>query len=118
LRALLTCFPTAGKLGLQRVEVRRPELTEAVEPGVGIAQPGWIDRVQATRAFGAGGGEASFAEDAEVSRYARLGDAELTLDDGGDGARGEFAHGEELEDAAADGIAEDVERVHHSLLYQ
>src|SRR5262245_19491909 len=103
---------TARQLGLRRVEVRRPEAADAVEPGVDVAQPGWIDRVEAAGSLGAGGREASFAQHPQVGGDARLGDAELALDDAAHRAGGQLAVSEEFEDAAADGIAEDVEGVH------
>ena len=104
----------ARELGLQGVEVRRPEAAEAVEPGVDVAQAVGVDRVQAAGAVGADRGEAGLAQDAQVGRDAGLGDAELALDDRADRARGLLAVGEQLEDAAADGIAEDVEGVRHA----
>ncbi len=72
----------AGQLGLERVQVRRPEAAEAVEPGVHIAQSGGIDGVKAAGALGPSDGEARFAQDAQMGRHARLGDAELALDAG------------------------------------
>jgi hypothetical protein len=45
-------------------------------------------------------------------RHRRLGDAELTLDDGADRPGRLLTTGEQLEDPAPDRITEDVERVH------
>jgi hypothetical protein len=45
-------------------------------------------------------------------RDSRLRDAELGLDDPDNGARGVLAGGEQLQDAAAHGVAEDIEGVH------
>ena len=115
---LLARATTAGQLGLECVEVGRPEATEPVEPGVDIAQSGRVNRVEATGAVGAGGGEAGFAQHAQVSGDTRLGDTELALDDGAHGSGGELAMvGEELEDAAADRVAENVEGVHLARKY-
>jgi hypothetical protein len=47
-----------------------------------------------------------------VLRDGRLGDVELVLDDSRDAARSHFAVGEQLQDAASDRIAQDIERVH------
>src|SRR4051794_5620130 len=99
----------AGELGLERVEVRGPEASEAVEPGVGVAETGGVDRVEATCAVGPGGGKSGCAQYAQVGGDARLRDAELALNDGTDGPGCQLAVGEELEHAATDGIAEDVE---------
>ena len=52
------------------------------------------------------------AQHAQVLRHGGLRDAELALDDVADLARALLAVGEQLEDAPADRIPEDVERVH------
>ena len=50
---------------------------------------------------------------AEMLRDARLGDPEFGLNDGADGAGGQLAVvGEQFEDSASHGVAEDIERVH------
>jgi hypothetical protein len=51
-----------------------------------------------------------------VLRHGGLGDAELAPDHRRDRPRGLLAVGEQLEDPAADGVAEDVERVHTARL--
>jgi hypothetical protein len=51
-----------------------------------------------------------------VRRDGRLRDAELALDLFADPAGAELALREEFEDASADRIAEDVERVHGSII--
>ena len=104
----------ARELGAQRVEVRLPEAAERVEPRVGGRERIRVDRVEPTRAVGAHGGEARLAQHAEVLRDRGLRDAELALDDFADLARAALAVGEQLEDAPADRVSEDVERVHGS----
>ena len=69
-------------------------------------------RVPPAGAFGANGGKARIAEDFEVLRDGGLGDAEFGGDHLDHFARGVLARRQHLEDAAADGIAEDVEGVH------
>jgi hypothetical protein len=108
--------PAAAELGAEGVEALVPEAAVALEPAVDLLQGRGVDGVQAPGAVGADGGEAVLAQDAQVLRHARLRDAELGLDDGTDGARGLLAVGEELEDAPADRVAEDVERVHGPII--
>jgi hypothetical protein len=102
----------AGYLGSERVQVGGPGRAEVVEPGVDVAQRLRVDCVKPTGAFGAHRREPRFTQDAEVLGHRGLGDPELGADDLGDRARRLLTGGEELEDASADGIAEDVERVH------
>ena len=90
-----------------------PEAAEVVEPGVDFAQGGGVEGVDAAGAVDADVGEARVAEDFEVLGDGGLADAELALDERDDLPGGVLAAGEKLEDAAADGIAEDVEGVHH-----
>ena len=49
-------------------------------------------------------------------RYRRLGDRELGLDGCTDRTRRLLSVGEQFEDAPADRIAQDIERVHHTTL--
>ena len=102
----------AGKLGLQRVEVRRPEAPKAIEPGGNVAQRVGVHRVQTPGTLGPHGREAAFAQHAQMCRHAGLGDPELRLDDRADRTRGQLTVGEQLQDPPPDGIAEDVEGVH------
>ena len=106
----------AGYLGFERVQVGGPERAEVVEPGVDVAQRLRVDGVEPAGALGAHAREPRFAQDAEVLGHPRLRDAELGTDDLGDRARRVLTGREQLEDASADGIAEDVERVHDSSL--
>src|SRR5262249_61963466 len=71
-----------------------------------------VDGVEASGALGADGREAAVAEHLQVLRDRGLGDAELGPHDRGDRARGQLTLGEQLQDATANRIAEDVERVH------
>ena len=100
------------ELGLQGVQVRRPESAESLEPRVDVAHGRGVDRIKAAGADGAYRGEARHAQDAQVGRDAGLRDAELALDDLADRASGLLAVGKQFEDAASDGIGEDVEGVH------
>src|SRR5690606_21672463 len=102
----------AGDLGGQRVEALLPQSAEAAQPLVDLAQRRRVDGVQPPGALGADGGEAVLAQHFQVLGDGGLGDAVLALDDGGDRAGAQLAVGEELQDPAPDGVAEDVERVH------
>jgi len=104
--------PAAGDLGGERVQVRSPERAEVVEPGVDVAQRLRVDGVEPTGALGAHRREPRFAQDAEMLGHRGLGDPELGSDDLGDRARRLLTAREQLENASADRIAEDVERVH------
>ena len=110
--------PAAGDLGGERVQVRGPVRAKAVEPGVDVAQRLRLDRVEPPGALGAHRREAGLAQHPQVLRDRRLGDPELVPDDLGDRARRVLAGGEQLEDASADRVAEDVERVHAGNAYQ
>ena len=66
----------------------------------------------AAGAVGAHADETGIAENAQVLRHRRLGDPELVPHDPGDRARRQLIVDEQLEDAAAHGVAEDVEGVH------
>ena len=104
----------AGYLGCERVQVGGPERAEVVEPRVDVTQRPRVDGVEPTRALRAHCREPRFAQDAQVLGYRGLGDPELGSDDLGDRARGLLTGREKLENASADGIAEDVESVHKS----
>src|SRR5690606_24219303 len=104
---------TPRDLRAQRHQLVGPVAAEVVEPGVDLLQWRGVERVEAARAFGADGGEARVAEDLQMLAHRGLADAELGGDDLDDFARGVLLHRQQFEDAAADGIAEDVEGVHH-----
>ena len=87
---------------------------ESGEPLVDIPQSCSVDGIQPSLAFRAHRRETIVPQHFQVLRYRRLADVELRLDGGADGARGQFAVGEQFEDAPADRVAEDVKRVHHT----
>src|SRR4051812_24418096 len=109
--------PAAGQLGVQRVQPLRPQPPVAVEPLVDLAERLGVHRVQAAGARGAYGHETGLTEHPQVLRDGRLRDPELLLDDGPQLTRGPLAVGEQFEDAPADRVSEDVERVHGPTLY-
>jgi len=92
--------------------MRGPEPAEVVEPEVRLAQGFRVDRVEAARALGTHAGETVLAEDLQVLRHGRLGNAELRLHDRGDLPGGSLALGEQLQDPAPDRVAENVEGMH------
>ena len=75
-----------------------------------------LDGVEPPGAVGPDGREAALPQDLEMLRDGGLRDPELVPDAGADRPVVELALGEELEDPAPDGIAENIERVHeHSV---
>ena len=102
----------AGDLGAEGVELLVPEHPELLDPGVDLLQAGRVDGVEPPGALGADGREAVVAQHLEVLAHRRLADPELVADPGRHVARAGLAGGEQLEDAAAYGVAEDVEGVH------
>ena len=104
--------PAPGELGGERVQALLPEPVEGLEPRIDLLERLGADGVQAAGAVGSDRREPAVAQDPEVLRHGRLGDAELGLDDRGDRAGWELAVGQELEDPPPHRVAEDVERVH------
>ena len=102
----------ARELGRERVEALVPEPAEVVEPVVELAERRGVDGVQPAGALGPDGREPALAQDLEVLRHGGLRDPELGLDDRRDRPGRQLAIGEQFEDPAADGVSEDVERVH------
>ena len=98
---------------MQRREPVGPEGPEAVEPLIDLFQRRGVYGVKPPRPLGSHGRKSRVPQYLEVLADRRLGDAELLLDNRDDLARGMLAPRQHLEDAAADRIAEDVERVHH-----
>jgi predicted phosphodiesterase len=88
------------------------------KPLVGLPQGLRRHRVQPPRALGTDPGEAVLPQYLQVLGHGGLGNAELVLNDRGDRAGSPLAVGEELQDSAANGVAQDVERVHHTILYK
>ena len=89
-----------------------PRSAETAQPCVDLGQRARIDGVDAPRAFGAHRREPALSQHLQLLRDRRLGDAELPRDDFDDLAGGVLTLGEELQDPAPNGIAEDVERMH------
>jgi len=83
-----------------------------IDPVVELTERLGVDGIQATRTLGPDRREAGLAQHLQVLRYGRLRDPELRLDDRRDRPRAQLAIGEQLQDTAADGIAEDIERMH------
>src|SRR5690606_22453174 len=110
--SLLPRALAAGDLGGERVEPDLPEAAEALDPLVDLLERGYIDGIDATRPFTAHVRKAALAQHLEVLRHRRLADAEFGLDHLDDLARRVLAFRQQFENAAANGIAEDVEGVH------
>jgi hypothetical protein len=102
----------AGDLGGERVQVGGPERAELVQPCVHVAQRLRVDCVEPAGSLGAHRRKPRLAQDPEVLGHRGLGDPELGSDDLGERARRVLTGREQLENPSADGIAEDVERVH------
>ena len=88
------------------------------KPLLSLSQGLGRHRVQPSRALGADSGEAVLPQDLQVLGHGGLGNAELVLNDCGDLAGSPLTVGEELQDPAANGVAQDVERVHHTIVYK
>ena len=107
---------TAGEFGGEGIEVRLPEPAERIEPRVGDLEGRRVDGVEAASAVGAHGGESRLAQHAQVLRDRGLRDAELARDDLAEVAGAALAVREQLDDAPADRVSEDVERVHDTMI--
>lgn len=103
-------------LGFERAQLRLPEGTKAVEPRVYGLQWLDVDRIDATWSVDAHAGETGVSQNPEMLRDGGLGDAELFLDDLDDVARTMLAFGEQLQNAASNRIAENIESVHSAHL--
>ena len=110
------CATPSGELRAECVEPLCPEVPERLQPPVDVLQRSGLDRVQATGALGSDPGEAVLTEHAQVLRHGRLRDAELRTDDSHDVAGSLLLHEDQLENAPADRITEDIERVHKAIL--
>jgi len=104
----------ASDLGVQRVEALPPRRAVCRQRRVGCAETFGSQRVEAPGAVGSHGDEALIAQDAQLAGYRGLGDAELRRCGRRQFACGALARNQLVEDAAADGIAEDVEGVHEN----
>src|SRR5688572_5214793 len=98
----------ARELCAQRVEALVPEAPVAFQPFVDPAQWGRVDRVEAAGAHRAHSGETVVAQHSQVLGDGGLGYPELLLHHRPDLSRRLLAPGQQLEDAAADRIAENV----------
>ena len=110
------CASAARELGAERVEPLLPELPEPGDPVLDLTERLGVERVEASRPLGAHGREPARAQDPQVLGDGRLADGELLPHERDDLARGPLTLGEVLEDAAADGVAQDVERFHLSTM--
>src|SRR5262245_18692686 len=103
---------TPRDLGRERVQMRRPEATERIEPLIDVTQCTAVDRVQAVLPFGADCRKPVISQHFQMLRHRRLRDRELVLHDGADRPGRYLAVGEQLQDATAHWITQNVERVH------
>ena len=94
----------SSEFGRQRVEWLIPGMAESVQPDIDLIQSGRLEAVQPACSLGSHRGEPAVSQHPEMLRDARLADPELLLDDGGDGAGGQFPVCEEFEDATPDGV--------------
>ena len=104
----------ASDFGSQRVQMWRPEATECAEPLVDIAERPSVHRIQPPLTIGPYRGEAVVPQYFQVLRHRRLSDRELVLNGRTDRTRCQLSVGQQLEDAPADRIAQDIESVHHT----
>src|SRR5882672_1843584 len=114
-RTMLSAPPialAAGNLGRQRFELMLPEPAELAHPRIDLAQRPGLDRIDAARSISAHIRKAALAQHLEVLRDRRLRDTELALDDGDDVARALLAARQQLQNPAANRVAEDIESVH------
>src|SRR4051812_28120610 len=77
LRGCGSALLAASDLGAERVEALVPKAAVGLEPLVDLAQRSGVDGVETAGAVGADGREAVLAQDPQVLRHGRLGDAEL-----------------------------------------
>jgi hypothetical protein len=89
-----------------------PKTAKLVEPGVHRLERLCIQGIDTARPVDADSGESILAQDAQVLRHTRLGDAELPFNLFGYRAGRLLTCGEDLENAAPNGVAQDVEGVH------
>src|SRR5688572_20567397 len=104
--------PAPGDLGGEGVKLVLPKAPKLIEPRVDRLERSRIDGVESAIPVRPNAGEARLAQHLEVLGDRRLGDPELAVHDLDDRARSPLAAREQLEDAAAHRIPEDVQRVH------
>lgn len=105
-----------AQLGGERVEPLGPEPAELGHPRVDLLQRRGVDGIQPPGALSPHSGEPAVAEHLEVLRDGGVRDAELRGDGRRQLARGALTVREQLEQPAADRVAEDVEGVHSAIL--
>ncbi|MEY9704176.1 hypothetical protein ABIE71_006919 [Bradyrhizobium diazoefficiens] len=109
----VTTLPLAARdLGRQRVQLRLPEIPELTDPRIHRAKPRNVDRIEPPLRLRPNRREAALAQHLEVLRHGGLRDSELRPDRLDDLAGRHFPGRQQLEDATAHGIGEDLEDVH------
>lgn len=88
-----------------------PEAAELRDPGVGLTERASVDGIDTARSLDADVNEAAFTQRAEVLGDGGLGDSEFAPDDLREAAGALLAAGQQFQDAAADGISENIESV-------
>lgn len=96
----------------------RPEPTKVGQPLVSLPKRLRRHGVEPPRAHGTHPGEPVLAQHLQVLRHGRLGNAELVLHNRGHLTGGPLTVGEQLENPPPNGITENVEGVHHTILYK
>src|SRR5690606_3595611 len=105
-------FLAARHFGGERVELRLPEAAKSLHPFVHLFERRCVNGVESAWAFGAHIGKPALPQHLEMLRDGRLANPELRLNYIDDFAGRLLALGEQFENPAAYGIAEDVEGVH------
>jgi len=113
--AAITSSPR--KLCLQRIQALAPELAIATQPFVQLAQWFGLNGIQPACAHRSYARKSVLSKDPKVRRDSRLRDSELILHHGAEHARGTLTIDEKLEDAAADGVPQHIERFHDHTVY-
>jgi len=106
----------AGEFRAQCGEWTAPEVFERTQPFARLLESLRVHRIQSSGARRPDGRESLFPEHPQMLGDCRLGDPELVLDDAGDATRGLFSSDEKLENASPDRIAQNIERVHGSMI--
>src|SRR5690606_32076343 len=110
------CYLAPGDLGTERVEALVPQRAVAGHEALELGERRGLERVDPHPPLGPAAHEARLAQHPQMAGHRGLADPELLLHDGRDLARGLVPGGEELDQAASDRVAEDVESVHGSIV--
>jgi hypothetical protein len=110
--------PASGELSLQCVESLVPEPAKPVQPRVNLAQRPGLDGVEPASPLSPDRREPVLTQNAQMLGDSRLRQCELDPDHVRDRARGLLTVGEQLQNAPAHRVAEDIERVHEITLHQ